>query len=539
MIEVSVIKKENDEAFWLGANVGITESISHIPTQITEYKGVNMPLTDWEYSFFKGYLIRSGLKKTNRVCIRITDHVKSIKVGSTSGYAYIQNCQSYDGNCRFILLNNAKKKIDKQGNMLPDEDKSCYGTKFSSDFFCDLPSGQYYYREIRMFKSRLIEDDIPFTVVNSDSTQYVYIDHSPNMFRMYYTGTFTEEDVFPDLSKYYIKGDESDLQYRLTSYYYKDSNTLSLNFTYTMKPLWRISYDIANVEYNGENVDELFEFGWVNDKLSGNNCGFNKLISYDDGLTSVEICSKSGEVYKNEEGTISEDRYNVCKSYGFNTSSVTLPTYMYVKYLPTSQSNQIAARTYFLSEYPKYECDLKWDDIIQVGIMEGPNTGYLIAHNHISGTSSVTYNSSVTTKKKHHYFIKCTSYTRTTLKTVRQEESYMWDGTHDDQTIITGGDTNTYPNSIAVQSPSDAIKFIGGRSARLFLASNGIENLSSSHTLFYYETANGDIETCSDYCTHISDSGNPAINDENITKAFIGTSVAYQQIKQGYEDYNF
>ena len=53
-IEVGIIKKENNEAFWLGAELGQTESVSHIPTQITNYKGINAPLTNWEYSFFKG-----------------------------------------------------------------------------------------------------------------------------------------------------------------------------------------------------------------------------------------------------------------------------------------------------------------------------------------------------------------------------------------------------------------------------------------------------------------------------------------------------
>lgn len=57
---MDIIKKENDEAFWLGVNVGQTESISHIPTQITSYKGINAPLNNWEYSFFKGYLLRQS-----------------------------------------------------------------------------------------------------------------------------------------------------------------------------------------------------------------------------------------------------------------------------------------------------------------------------------------------------------------------------------------------------------------------------------------------------------------------------------------------
>lgn len=536
---MGIIKKENDEAFWLGADVGQTESVSHIPTQITSYKGINAPLNNWEYSFFKGYLLRFGQsKKSNKVCIRITDHVKIIKIGRTSGYAYIQNCQTYDNKCRFILLNSNKKKIDKQGNILSDGDTSCYGTKFSSDFSCELPSGTYYYREIRMNKSKLIADDIPFIVIDSTDTQYVYIDHSPNIFKMYYEGIFTEEDVFPDLSKYY-KGIDVSKRSNLTSYYYKKTNTLSINYTYTMKPLWRIFYNITGVVYNNDSVDGLFEFGWVNDKLSGNNCGFSELPSNSDCVTSVEVGDKSGVVYLDKYGINKEDRYDVYKSYGFDTTGVTLPTFMNMTYLPTSQSYQTVARTYYMTEEPKYECDIKWDDIMQVQPYGEASTGYLISHKHISGTSCLTYNSSISTKKKHHHIIEQASWTNTTLKTVEQEESYMWEGTHDDQTVISGGNTNTYSSPATILPPTDAIKFIGGRAARVFFADKFINNLPSLHTLFYYETANGDIEACSNYKTHISDAGNPIIIDEDIANAFIGTPIVYEQIKQGYEDYNF
>ena len=536
---MGIIKKENDEAFWLGAEVGQTESVSHIPTQMTSYKGINAPLTNWEYSFFKGYLLRYGqVKKPNRVCLRITDHVKSIKAGTVSGYAYIQNAHTYDSSCRFILLNSNKEKIDRQGNVLPNSDKSCYGTKFSSDFSCDLPSGQYYYREIRIFKSRLIEDDIPFIVVDSDSVQYVYIDHSPNIFKMYYKGIFTEEDVFPDLSKYYREIERTTSNH-LSMYYYKRSNTLSLNYTYTMKPLWRITYDILNLEYNGENVSNLFEFGWKNDKLGTNNCGHSNLRGNPDCMTSIEVGDKAGVVYKGKNDSLPEDRYDLYCSYELDTSDVTLPTYMFVKYLPTSQSYQTNARSYYISESPKYVGDVRWDEIIQIGVLEGENTGYMIVHNHISGTSCTTYNSSVSTKKKYHYTIKQTSWTETTIKKIKQEESYMWEGSHDDQTTITGGETNTYSSPATLTSPADAIKFIGGRAARVYFADKIIQDLPTLLTLFYYESNSEVVEVCSTYDTHIDDAGNPTISDENISKAFIGTTLVYNQIKQGYEDYNF
>ena len=93
---MGIIKKQNDEAFWLGADVGQTESISHIPTQITKYEGINAPLTNWEYSFFKGYLLRCTSNKINRVRIYSLHRYTSVKIGSSYTKVYMQNAKGVD-----------------------------------------------------------------------------------------------------------------------------------------------------------------------------------------------------------------------------------------------------------------------------------------------------------------------------------------------------------------------------------------------------------------------------------------------------------
>ena len=174
---MGIIKKQNDEAFWLGADVGQTESVSHIPTQITKYEGINAPLTNWEYSFFKGYLLRCGQIQKYEFALRL--YFKAVT--NNNRWTYFQNakssCNRY-AKTYFILLNNEKQKIDADGNILNDDDT----TSYNSYCLCHLPKGTYYCRIIR---SSMVEigDDIEFNVLGNKRVDIVV---NPKLVKMEY-----------------------------------------------------------------------------------------------------------------------------------------------------------------------------------------------------------------------------------------------------------------------------------------------------------------------------------------------------------------
>lgn len=285
---MGIIKKENDEAFWLGADVGQTESVSHIPTQITSYKGINAPLNNWEYSFFKGYLLRcNAIKKSNSVTVYSLHRYASTWIGGGYAYVYMQNAKGVDYNCYYLILNSNKQKIDENGNILPDDDKRVY----RQISYFNLPSGTYYYREIKSNLSQMIEEDVPFTVVNSDEEQTIYIDHKPNLYKVYYDSSYTVETPFDDMEQFFDK----DLDKYLTTHYYVESNSLSFSYNIIPPSFMRLSYDITSVGFVDDDITKDYDIHWEDGLLR--TCGMNGTIDLSCGITNLQVGTFTSNIY--------------------------------------------------------------------------------------------------------------------------------------------------------------------------------------------------------------------------------------------------
>lgn len=522
---MGIIKKENYEAFWLGAEVGQTESVSHIPTQITSYKGINAPLNNWEYSFFKGYLLRCGqAQKINRVIVYSLHRFVWTKIGRNYSYVYMQNAKAVDYSCCYLILNSDKKKIDTDGNILPDDDKTVY----RQSVLFNLPNGTYYYREIKANMSQMIEEDVPFTVVNSDEDQIIYIDHKPNLYKVYYNGTYTIETPFDNMEQFL----NTDVNKYLTYYYYTESNSLSFSYSITPPSFIRLSYDITSVNFVDDDITENYDIHWEDAWLRG--CGIYGTIDFDCGATQIQVGTGKTNVYGQQGQTIGHYSF-LQQATGIDNSKITAPLYLTVSC--GNKSYKQSLPTFLLLTDARYNCDIQWQDLNNVVDSGGASHGgYMITNHNISGSSYidiVDYDISKT--KNTHYSLLNIKREKSTLREEYEEKSVMWNGTHDDRHQISGGEITVYEHGEAY-SQANNLKSLADIMAKWYAID--IQGGANSG-VWYYGDDEGNVEACAYYGTRINNTANPTIPDDAITKSFIGALISHPVVKEGYEDYNF
>lgn len=521
---MGIIRNQNEEAFWLGADVGQTESVSHIPTQITKYEGVNTPLTNWEKSFFEGYLLRCASKKVNRVRIYSLHRYASVKIGSSYTYVYMQNAQGIDYNCCYLILNADKKKIDRDGNILPDDDRTVY----RQISYFNLPSGTYYYREIKAFFSQMIEEDIPFTVINSDTEQTIYIDHKPNLYKVYYDSNYTIETPFEDMTPYL----DTEFDSNLSIYYYKESNSLSVSYSITPPTFMRFSYDIKMISYIDNDITSKYRIKWEDGLLKISTIG--EAITLDCGTTQTQIGTASTPIIGQESQVIGH-YVSVPQTKGIDNSKLKVPSYITVNYGDKLYKQLMP--TYMKLTDARYSCDIQWKEINNVGYSESKVEGYVIASKRISGISYIEYKDMEVTKyKNRHYGISIARREQSTLENKVDEESIMWSGTHNDEHSVTGGEITTIEVGGWASSSASELKSLVDNMLKWYSAD--IQG-SANQSVWYYEDDNGNVEVCSYYSTRINNTDNPTIPDDAIIKSFIGALISHSVVKEGYEDYYF
>ena len=114
------------------------------------------------------------------------------------------------------------------------------------------------------------------------------------------------------------------------------------------------------------------------------------------------------------------------------------------------------------------------------------------------------------------------------------EESVVWSTTYEDRHTKTGGDVITLSNKIDGYPPTTPLQNIASTICKWVALDNGT---TSGNAIWYYEDVNKNVEACSSYNTHINNSGNPVIEDDNITRAFLGSVIFIIKTKEGYENY--
>lgn len=522
---MGIIRNQNDEAFWLGADVGQTESVSHVPTQITKYEGINAPLNNWEYSFFKGYLLRCTSKKINSVRIYSLHRYTSVKIGSTYARVYMQNAKGVDYNCCYLILNSNKQKIDEEGNVLPNDDKRVY----RQISYFNLPSGTYYYREIKAFLSQMIVEDVPFTVVNSDTEQTIYIDHKPNLYKVYYDSSYSIETPFEDMTPYL----NTEFDSRLSDNYYVESNSLSFSYNITPPTFMRFSYDIKSISFIDDDITNEYNIKWEDGLLTSAHIGSS--ISLDCGSTQTQISPNSNSVYGQDWQVLGHKTY-IYHTYGIDNSKLKVPTYMTVDYGDKSYKQLMP--TYLKLTDARYSCDIQWKEFDNIWYAGDEYTqGYYHTDRHISGVSYIEDKDIEIVKyKNRHYGITLPRYEKSTLRNEAETESAWWNGSHDSQQTITGGEITTIESERWVDSSAYKLKTMVDTMSKWYSADiQGAANPS----IWYYEDNDGNIEASAYYSGRINNPDNPTISDDAITKSFIGALISRPIVKQGYEDYYF
>lgn len=472
-------------------------------------------MNNWEYSFFKGYLLRYGKKsEPNRVLV--------FPYHPYASGAYIQNAKNINYSCRYILLNSSKRKIDKNGNELSENDK----TYFDYSVNCNLMAGTYYYREIQNGISQLIEEDIPFVVINSNEEQVVYIGHELNMVRVYYASTYEEGELIGDLTPYINYASSA-----FSIYYYEESSTLSFNYSLTPPICIRCKYDIISIELNGNDITNEFDMEWQNGTW---NQAARFSNTFNCGITQIEYGARQGGIV-NQNGNVFAHRQQLNKTEGtVNNTKIEVPAYYNISHNGDTYRENI--KTYIPIDYGKYECDIKWDEIVNIGEYgSGAIHGYIIKHNTISGTLSSKYTNVNTKKQKNtHYYVTSGEYVKTTLTQTLDEESVVWSTTHEDEHTKTGGDVITYSSKIDGYPLTTPLNNIATKICKWIASDNGT---TSGNAIWYYEDASKNVEACSNYYKRINNSGNPVIEDDNITRAFLGSVIFITKTKEGYENY--
>lgn len=533
---MGIIRNQNDEAFWLGADVGQTESVSHVPTQITKYEGINVPLTNWEKSFFEGYLLRCGQVQKYEFTLRLYFRA----VTSNNRWIYFQNakssCSTY-AKTYFILLNNERQKIDADGNVLDDDDT----TSYNSYCLCHLPKGKYYCRIIR---SSMVEigDDIEFNVVGN---QRVDISINPKLVKMEYKSNGLSEEIAYDIdtskTKYmgeYIDGFTKDQPYNLSIEL--DNSAKSVVF----------NYDISDITLNGISLKETFSFKWKP--------AVNAIIGGGSLTEKYEFCyEEQNKGYISLEDPREVD--NPQKEYTYYLNKYALSD---ESYSPAPTINGI------LNCHCKFD-NTEYDTAIVNCIVNSPKLIYNIEYstlNHIWHSSGglgwqIGYYRNYITKTGELFNFYFDEYKVSTIKNIHPKvirsafscdtlnktvkEHYVWfsgavkDNEYESQGEIKEVETN---REIMIDSTGfyDIFYWLYNKIGDMLVAKGYTNVNTKKYALYaYYQTSDGIIEAySSDWVTRVDNKSNPKIaDDSSVVSGFIASPIIYDEIRKGYEHY--
>lgn len=555
----------DNQAFWLGAEVGRTESISHVPTQTTNYKGSATPLSDKELSFFKGYLLRSGATaKKYSVYIKPTVKIKFVPTNDgttiitrphyqqvvkwTNKWAYLQNASIATnsigfGEICYIILNFKKQKIDAEGNEVLATDKTYYRTPTT----LSLAAGTYYYREISNSCSKLLINDYKFTVSETSDYQTVEISHMPKLVKMEYHADYDIGDDSLSAIKNCVNTTSQSL---LDSYYDRDKGK-SLTVSLTYPRCVCINYDVDKILVGDNDFTDKFQISWNNDSYRwGLIDSFfipNKIMSFGD-----ETYTKT--VYLDNNRSTSRDVYKLYSYVGWDNtllSNIQLPYRLVCECSEANTQTSLGIKRYYPLNGVEYSCQYEVNELSQIG--DGYGEAY---HGYVEEVKKIW--GSLYQKRVTGYSIQSSKNTHPQIKVVNRQSSTLaessvstwnyWDTsgeshveTTSKEAVVTDNDyAQTFESSVTspITGYAEVYRFVYN-SCRTILSQNGIDlKPTLGGMLWYYETDDGICEasdTGTKRCDYI---GNPTIEDDSkITKAFIAAPIFYNEIKEGYENY--
>lgn len=531
---MGIIKKENDEAFWLGADVGQTESVSHIPTQITAYKGINAPLNNWEYSFLKGYLLRGGQIK--KYSFSLSVYVRLAQNGSR--WVYYQNaetsCSRY-GTTYFILLNSQKQKIDASGNVLSSDDIKSY----RAYCYCNLAQGKYYCRIIR---SDMVElgDDIEFNVVGNQEVEIVI---NPKLVKMEYKSNGISDEIAYNIDtsktvkmREYIDGFTKDQPYNLSVSL--DNSAKSIVF----------NYDISDITLNNISLKDMFSFQWKQEVSPIGGGGY---------LTrKYEYCYEEqdkGYIYLEDSQTTSSRQ----KEYTYYLNKYALSS---ESYTPAINGILNCHCEFDNTEYntpmkncvlnsPKLIYNVEYSTLNHIWYSAG-GQGWQIGYrrNYYTKTGELfnyyfdEYQVS-TIKNIHPKVIRSAFSCNTLNETVKEHNVWFSGDVRDDEygSQSEVKEVETDKEFMISSYGFDGIFYWLYNKIRDILNAHGYTNVNTNaySPYVYYQTNDNIIEAySSDWVTRINNKSNPKITDDSsIVSGFLASPIIYDEIRKGYENY--
>lgn len=525
----------DNQAFWLGAEVGRTESISHVPTQITNYKGSTTPLSDKELSFFKGYLLRSGtVAKKYQITIRLYSR---IRFTSDDGNVYLSKTDKTSAGGWHIILNSQKEKIDSEGNILPENDISCFS---GGTIYLNLPEGIYYYRNIKNIKDKLAVEDVMFTVVPATKVQYVYIYFEPKLVKMtYHSNGLTMENV---TNNEWLSIAEKTFVNDYDKFY-----PMSASIRIEHIPWFKFDYNIEDISVGEKSFSDKFEFSWEDSDYQNGLLGSS--WNYPNGVPlSLEEGEKSSSVALNQDGTLIRDTfYLLQKDITSVGESRSLPCkFKYSCNMDGTSSYSYA--TIYIANSAKYICDIVFSRLHQVyDILNGTVNGYYCSNCHWHGEE---YSGLISDYEilsiKGHPTIEIKETQSAAIQKDEEGTFFYWGKDAVSSSSSSGGKTiknkvnNEYniPDIKRKSYLEKAFVWIYNKCSAMVNATNQ----SLLTPLWYYETDDGVCEACQGtkhYTNkYVNSSFNPTIEDDSkITKAFIAAPIFYNEIKEGYENY--
>lgn len=545
----------DNRAFWLGAEVGRTESVSHVPTQTTNYKGSATPLSDKELSFFKGYLLRSGATaKKYSVYINPTIKMRNISVynGATTKYtyrwAYLQNASISSGYIGFaeicyIILNSNKQKIDAEGNVVSAEDKSYYHTPTT----LSLTEGTYYYREIANSCGKLLVSDYEFTVSGTSDYQTVEISHMPKLVKMEYHADYDIGDDSLSAIKNCVNTTSQSL---LDSYYDRDKGK-SLTVSLTYPRCVCINYDVDKILVGDNDFTDKFQISWNNDSYRW---GLIDSFFIPDKTMSFGDETYTKTIYLENNRSTSRDVYNLYGYVGWDNtllSNIQLPYRLVCECSETNTQTSLRVKRYYPLNGVEYSCQYEVNELSQIG--DGYGEAY---HGYVEEVKKIW--GSLYQKRVTGYSIQSSKNTHPQIKVVNRQSSTLaessvstwnyWDTSGESHVDTTSKEAIITDNDYKQTFSSDIIDPTKGyvymyefiyNSCRTILTQNGVDlNSVLGGRLWYYETEDGTQEACLSASSRYNIANNPTIEyDSKITKAFIAAPIFYNEIKEGYENY--
>ena len=503
----------DNQAFWLGTEVGRTESISHVPTQITNYKGSATPLSDKELSFFKGYLLRSGAAAKYTVQIRHRIKMRN-STQYNNGYAFFQDgvLSASDSKLliNFVILNDKGQKILANGNVADNNDISYFNSR--NNYTLTLSAGKYYCRIISSICTTVDEDNFEFIVLGNMT---VNVDHYPKMVKLnYHCNGLSEVRPLKPIDDYINRNLSGGQKGNLTW-------SRSIEYPITLK----FNYDVDSVTLSGmPDISRYFDFQWYKNPHTNYQNGY--VWGYGDDIHGVGIGHYDGVPrsttlkYSSGEYPAYAIEYEKINDFWHSFSGVTqdydneLFTTLKIncKYDNSSVDRNFCL---YVPKSMKVHMDVS-SDILGIGGIHG------VVYGEYWTDYSVSY------IKNTHPVVSIPSF----------EVSRSFDSGVE---VLDGKDTGVspfisfYDVFTSLYSKIKTILTNEGYSVGTHL--NGVSD-GRCELCWYYETDDGIIEADNSNGVRYSTSSNPTIEDNSkITKAFIAAPIFYNEIKEGYENY--